>query len=275
MFKTSGIFKFYKPYGGVILIFFSMKKFYLFIGLAVFCLNVSAQEAKVFAPQAGDFSISVNAAPFLNYVGNIFGSHATAPAFNEGVIRGRYFLSERNAIRVSLNFDFYTDISRSFESETGNPDNEVTNITRAATNSFGLSVGYEFRRGTGRLQAFYGAEVGLGFSGGRTNNTWGNELSAENPQTWRTTQVRPGLGFDVGLGGFVGVEYFITPRIAVGAEVGLSLVYENRGRMATDQERWFNNAIETRTLEGMSSSGEFLFSTNTMSGGGIFLSFFF
>ena len=256
-----------------------MKKVLLSIGLALCVFSASAQEtreARVFTPQAGDFSISVDATPFLNYAGNIFGSHANAPAFNEGIIRGRYFLSERSAIRASLDFGFNTSITRTFEDEAGNPDNEVTNIRRAANNSFGLSVGYEFRRGTGRLQAFYGAEVLLGLSGGRTNYTWGNDLSEDNPLSWwRTTQERPGLGFGAGLGGFVGVEYFITPRIAVGAEVGLSLVYSNIGRGATDQERWFNDEIETRTLDGMWSTGGFMFSTNSMSGGSIFLSFFF
>ena len=257
-----------------------MKKVLLSIGLALCVFSASAQEtreARVFTPQAGDFSISVDATPFLNYAGNIFGSHATAPTFEIGTIRGRYFLSERNAIRATLGFDFRTTMNRNDVPEVGNADNNVTNVTRQSNNLFSLGVGYEFRRGTGRLQAFYGAEVLFVAGGSSTNHTWGNNLSANNTNGGiaRTTQHRGGTTIGAGLGGFVGVDYFITSRIALGAEVGLSMVYSNHGRGQTTTERWTGSAVETTTTDGTSSFGAFNFRTNAMSGGNIFISFFF
>ena len=257
-----------------------MKKVLLSIGLALCVFSASAQEtreARVFTPQAGDFSISVDATPFLDFGGNIFGASATAPTFEIGTIRGRYFLSERNAIRVSLDFDFRTTMGRNDVPEVGNANNNVTNVTRNSNNYIRLATGYEFRRGTGRLQAFYGAEVLFVAGGSRTNHTWGNSLSANNTNggNARLTQQRNGTLLGAGLGGFVGVDYFITSRIALGAEVGLSMLYANHGRGQTTSERWTGSAVETTTTDGTFSFGTFSFNSNAMSGGNIFISFFF
>jgi len=254
-----------------------MKKLLFFIGLSFLVFNVSAREAaeaRVFTPQAGDFALSIDATPFLNFAGNIFGSEATAPSFNNGVLRGRYFLSERNAIRATLAFDFGTDIYRIDVPQIGNTSNTVTNTERFSHNEFVLAVGYEFRRGAGRLQAFYGGELIFGLGNERDSFTYGNALGANNTAS-RVTERKSGAMFGVGLGGFVGVEYFIAPRISLGAEVGISLLYNNQGRGQTTSERWADGSVQTSTVDGTRSSGQFEFSTNAAHGGNIFISFFF
>ena len=263
-----------------------MKKVLLsIIALAFFAFSTSAEterEVRNFAPQAGDFALSVSANPFLNYVGNIFGSHANAPAFSTGAIMGRYFISERNAIRVGLSFSFDTDINKTLVPDlwyTGTtvPTPNVENVTRESENFFMLNIGYEFRRGTGRLQAFYGADVVFAASGSRETYQYGNRLGERNPGS-RVTEMRSGTQFGFGLNGFIGVEYFVAPRISIGAEVGLSMMYFTAPKGQVTVEAWnaSESRVETTTSDtGFTRDGNFNFSTNPISNGQIFVSFFF
>jgi hypothetical protein len=259
-----------------------MKKVVLFFGLAFCMLCASAQaqkEAKDFAPQAGDIALSVSADPFLNYLGNLFGASATAPTFNSGVIRGRYFLSEKNAIRVSLAFDFDKNIEKELTDDvryTGStsPPPQVEDVTTASKSDFALGVGYEFRRGTRRLQGFYGADVLFAIRGGGTDYKYGNALSADNP-AYRPTESKYGASFGVGLNGFVGAEYFVAPRISLGAEVGLSMLYQTAPKGKASIEGWDGSKVDTRTVEQYTDSGSFKFSTNPINNGQIFVSFYF
>lgn len=92
-----------------------MKKVLLIVCLAVATLSASAQEKslKDYSRQAGDIAISIDATPFLEYIGNAFNTGFNeAPYFGDGTIIGRYFLSEKGALRLQLDFGFNNSISK-------------------------------------------------------------------------------------------------------------------------------------------------------------------
>ena len=102
-----------------------------------------------------------------------------------------------------------------------------------------MSLGYEWRRGYGRLQAFYGGQALITFDSKSTKYTYGNALEDAGGNTstkWNTSNFdqaklktralkeTSGLSFGAGIGGFVGVEYFVLPHMAIGGELGIGMI---------------------------------------------------
>ena len=177
-----------------------MKKI-LLSALAVFAFGVAnAQEltsskGENYLPKQGDWSIGFNANSALSFVGNAFNgstgnkvafdsNDATKlPGFNKSVsFVGRNFTSDTTADRYTANLLF------SFEKQK-----DVD-----ATTQFGLLAGYgkEWRKGSTRLQGFYGFDGLVGFG---------------IPQ-------KDAFSFLVGAQGFAGAEYFVFPKVALGAQ---------------------------------------------------------
>ena len=278
-----------------------MRKILLSLSI-VFCFTmlVSAQESerekgtftksdRQILPQAGDFAIGVDAAPFFNYAGNMFNGNAgnSSPVFGGITIYGKYFLENNRALRVRLLLDF------SSETEKANVANNTSTAVgatvedswKSSTSAIQLNVGYEIRRGYGRLQGFYGGEVGLGFESWKDTYEYGNAYSTTNPNPTSTNFNGNAIGgariltdkvnggFNAGLGVFTGVEYFVAPKLSIGAEVGLGLGFASNGKTKLTTEAWNGTAIERTNTDGFAGAGNFNFSTRT--GGNIFVLFHF
>jgi hypothetical protein len=238
--------------------------------------GVTTKNGTPILPAAGDFAIGVDAAPFLKYAGGFFSdAGASAPAFkfdNEFSIYGKYFLAPNRAIRAVLTLDLSTSTTKTAVPEIGSSDNYVDNSTKDGTTAIGLSVGYELRRGYGRLQGFYGAGVGLGYKSTTTTREYGNALSSNNSGP-RTKETSSGGQFGAGLGGFIGVEYFVAPKISVGAEVGLNLLFSNTPKGETITEKWDGSKAVEETVPSYSAPGKVKFGTDV--DGKLFLTFHF
>ncbi|MDR2086662.1 MAG: outer membrane beta-barrel protein [Dysgonamonadaceae bacterium] len=219
-----------------------------------------------YLPEAGDFALGVDASPFLNYLGNFFNQAGTneAPTFgNEFGIYGKYFIEDNQAIRVKLHLEF----SKEKHKQTVPNDKELlidpTNtlatgidIRNDFNNSVGLSIGYELRRGKGRLQGFYGADFLLGYGSSKKTYEYANPITAANqsPSTtdWitgisshkndRPLKEKTPYAFQIGLGAFVGVEYFIAPQISLGGEVNVGFLYGTQGQNEVTSERFNTGA---------------------------------
>ena len=177
-----------------------MKKI-LLSALAVFAFGVAnAQEltsskGENYLPKQGDWSIGFNANSALSFIGNAFnGSTGNKVAFNSNDATqlpgfdksvsfvGRNFTSDTTADRYTANLLF------SFEKQK-----DVD-----ATTQFGLLAGYgkEWRKGSTRLQGFYGFDGLVGFGIPQKN----------------------AFSFLIGAQGFAGAEYFVFPKVALGAQ---------------------------------------------------------
>ncbi|MDR0873330.1 MAG: hypothetical protein LBN27_07695 [Prevotellaceae bacterium] len=266
-----------------------MKKVLLSVALATATLfGASAQEVvsksgQPILPKAGDFGLSINALPTFKFIGGIFSDNdASVNGLfgNEFGLSGSYFLTDNTSVRATLGFGFNTDTQKKLVDKVGSTTNEKVEDSKKVSNSaFRLDVGYVFHRGNGRLQAFYGPEVGLNF--GRNNKVtyeYGNALSATNPAHFSgvdgssLTENKPGFTFGFGLGGFVGVEYFVAPRISISGEVGLSLGFNTQGEGVQSVEYWNGSAVkeeETKTAGGSA------FDFSTKANGKIGVNFYF
>jgi hypothetical protein len=217
------------------------------------------------------------------------------PAF---AINGKYFVEEGLAYRGGIRLGFGTEKQSAMVGDRATvvatnpwPDAmpTVENSMRSNTTNVGLTVGIEKRKGKTRLQGFYGAEFGFMISSNTEKYKYGNALTAANDATpvvvtaaddfgtnvsygeldgngnlidLRQTSHKSGIGFAIGVRGFIGAEYFIIPKLSIGGELGWGLgfgltgktkdVYETVGE--TNGQAAGTGAITEITREGVKSS---------------------
>ena len=205
-----------------------MKKIILTVA-AVFALSfANAQDLKSkkgenFLPEAGDWSISFRADNLFNYVGNAFngsgtnaiGSVENSNGNSSGLFTGKKFKTANQADRYSAGFELSNG-----SSTQGSNEISSTNITIKA------GIGKEWRRGKTRLQGFYGYDLMAGL------NLVNNEKTTTSAAV---VEEKGGLGVMLGAQGFLGAEYFIFPKIAIGAQYtyGVNLNIAGAGSTTT------------------------------------------
>lgn len=179
-----------------------MKKSFTLLALALGLSNSFAQELKskkeeLILPEAGDWGIAIDATPFLNYAGNMFGKTGpnVAPTFNfltaAQTITGRYFADAQTVYRGSLRIGMASATERNMvtdvlASKALNPTANgwpgaaamKENVWKQSTNTIGLAAGIEKRKGKTRLQGYYGGELGVYVNMSKDKFTYGNGLSA-------------------------------------------------------------------------------------------------
>lgn len=296
-----------------------------FVGTSVFAQDLTSKKGEQILPEAEDWSIGVDANPFLDYMGNFFGksTNNSAPTFNflnstTQSIMGKYFVDPQTAYRVGLRIGFGSVTNRNMvanrlsaptltSSSYPAADPMVENVWKRSQNAIGLTVGMEKRKGKTRLQGFYGGEVGIWLSGSKDKFTYGNAL---NPQTASTSSSNPvvdvdqnddnfsassnivsqsnlaitgmnpgsyariterknGTTFAFGIRGFIGVEYFILPKISLGGEFGWGIGMTSNGKTTTTYEHIgntgasANDVVGTTTIEG-AKRGNFQLDTDNV-----------
>ncbi len=211
-----------------------MKKL-LFAAVAVFTFGAAnAQDLKSkkgenYLPEAGDWAISFNADGIFEYVGNAFNGNGynDAPSVDfvngNNAFVGKKFISDKSAYRVVANLGF---------GATSDTYPSGSNTNEYKTNGFNLALGLgkEWRKGSTRLQGFYGADAMI------MVNSSKNETTSKNTTTGvfvSSTENKSGFGFGLGVQGFVGAEYFIFPKFAIGAQYTYGVGFEIQGKSET------------------------------------------
>lgn len=244
-----------------------MKKINLLFALTFIASCVFAQEGLVskkgepILPEKGDWSISIDATPFLKYAGNFIGSNGlnTAPSFDflsgNQTILGKYYIDQSKAYRVGLRLGLGSNSTTNsvYAIPSTSPTTFVDDVSKRSFTNIGLTAGMEWRKGKTRLQGFYGAEAGLSLSSTNTSTIYGNRLSVANQGT-RIIESNSGVGFGFGLRAFIGAEYFIFPKIAIGGEFGWGLALRTTGESTFKIESWNTNLVTTSTVPNGGSS---------------------
>ena len=285
-----------------------MKNISLILLACLFAFNVQAQDngdvltgkkGQPILPEAGDIGLGVNLIPLFNWFGNSFnnnsnntyaGANKFFTTFGNSVVMGKYMLSESTALRVNfgLSFSHYEDNKHVFDDAANDPNVTVLD-TRVSDNSrFTLGIGYEMRRGKGRIQGYYGADIAFivnKFSG--NTYQYGNALTSTNitptAYNWgsnlngleRTIQDGVSAQFGVGLRPFIGVEYFVAPKISLGCEFGYALMYMHTFESKTISEYYeapTGNVVNNVTIEG--AKNQFSGGIDNFNGA-IFMMFYF
>ena len=180
--------------------------------------DLKSSKGENYLPEAGDWAIGFNANNLFNYVGNAFSGSTTPNTIGtvanngwNGTFVGKEFTSATSVNRYLV--DFGVNVG----STTSAAPAGSTTETKVSTSGFNMAVGLgkEWRRGKTRLQGFYGADLVLGIASSGTKTEFTNSAT---PAANSTTDVKSGLGLNVGARGFLGAEYFIFPKIAIGAQ---------------------------------------------------------
>ena len=166
----------------------------VFAASTVFAQDLTSKKGEPFLPEAGDWAISFDATPFLNYAGQMFSNAgASSPTANytngyPWAIKGKMFKDEKTAYRAGIRLGFG---NTTYRNEVGVPlastatpavypnvDPTTEDEYKTGYNNIVLTGGLEMRRGKTRLQGYYGGELVIGFGGTKDAYTYGNALSS-------------------------------------------------------------------------------------------------
>ncbi len=286
-----------------------MKKIITFICLALVLGSATSQDLKTkkgfpILPEPKDWAISVDATPFLVYIGGLFGGAApTAGVLKNSPISltGKYFLNEKTAFRVKFRVGFYSNSDKNdvVKDETpvpATPDYVQDKwVTHSSDFLFGLGI--EKRRGKTRLQGFYGADALVGFGGSGNKFTYGNAFSSTNttpmstdypwtagtpgytssPTSSRVLDINNGVYFQVGARCFIGAEYFVLPKLSLGFELGygLSIYKTSKGSQTIESWNSSSSSATQTTVDVAGRSTTSLDIENMWSGNAIIATFHF
>lgn len=216
-------------------------------------------------PVSGEFAVGVGVGfdALFTWTGDLFGLTGSNTSMNNTWVNnplfggttvsiwGKYMVSDNNALRMSIanSGNDNTFLYETFDDRSNDPDSIVIDKERFNSSQTYVSAGWEFRRGKTRLRGIYGGDAMLSWENSHEHYTYGNQLGATNltPTTnvgfWdnnfgRATQIRNGATFGIGVRAFVGVEYFVAPKICIGTEFGWSALYEISGASDTHFERY-------------------------------------
>jgi len=275
--------------------------------------SVTAQESLTnkngvaILPVAGDIGLGFNAIPVINFalnaanIMNNNGYMAVHPGFvkhlGDNVIFGRYMLTDKTAARAHFRIGRESETLRNYvTNDTQNdPDSLVLDEMKHSASEVTLGGGYEFRRGKGRIQGIYGADVFVMFGRSKSSFEYGNEFGLSNSaptstdfnygsvangfasmaQAERITGTRGGNSLGLGVRPFVGVEYFAFSNVSIGAEFGWTISHTRVSEATSDFERFelASGNVLTTTSKVAKSSGTYI-DTDTFNGG-LFLTFYF
>lgn len=186
-------------------------------------------------PAAGDFAIGIDATPFFRYAGNMFsGNNPYFPSFgftaqNPGAIFVKFKASNSMTYRGSVLLGYTTETEK--DANFTDPD-QIDKLTTTAL-SVGLTGGVEFHRDIfGRLSGYYGGQAGVmkdpyysavGAYYGKASYKDANDSSNDYKETGGNT-------YSALAGAFVGIEFFIAPRIALSGEFGYYVTFYTEGK---------------------------------------------
>jgi hypothetical protein len=235
-------------------------------------VNLVSKRGVYILPEQGELALGIDAFPFLLYMGNsLLSSGSFTPSINYannfGDMNGiyaKYMIQSDLAIRANFRFDFgsYTDVYPVSQSSlTPDPlapmyvDDQVTYISDAIQ----LAVGIEKMRGKGRVQGKYGAEILFGYNKYTSKYNYGNSITNDfnTPVTFSNIYTAEGgriindyidKGLFLGARGFLGVEFFVGPKISLGGEFGYAFIYQWDQNRTLEYQYWNSSQQEVSTF---------------------------
>jgi hypothetical protein len=267
---------------------------FLLLGTQLNAQQLLSKKGSPILPEAKDWSIGIDASSFFKYAGNLFNSSGNnSPAFNwtstvfPQIITAKLVKDANTAYRLKLRLGLGSAKQEYEVPNDLNPASTATDVEKISSTNIALSAGIQKWRGKGRLRGFYGAEFGLGLLGGSKDvHEYANAITSTNtnPSTaipdvfdadgYRITEVNEKANFNIGVGGFIGAEYFFAPKMSLSGEFNWRINYWSYGATQTTAEKWNVNSVETKTTVS-SGKGSSLGFDNGNAGGSIQMNFYF
>ncbi|MBL7705356.1 MAG: outer membrane beta-barrel protein [Taibaiella sp.] len=209
-----------------------MKKVILAISALTMTVVANAQEFASFKPYEGNVTTE------MGLTGGIFNSDIKLA---EGaLLRGRYFLTEKSAIRVGLNVT-----SNSTKENFWKDSTTTKGVTTERTSSVMINLGYEHHfKGTNRLSPYVGGDVLFGFGSEKVKGTDNNGTSYAANYNYDIKS----SNFSWGVRAVVGADYYFAKNVYLGVEAGLGFINSIEGKTKTfTQIGNVSNETETKS----------------------------
>ena len=247
---------------------------------------LKSKKGEPYLPVTDEWGLGVSATPFLNYLGNFVNLQTNgAPDFDYAsniadrfAIYGKMMKDAHTAYRLRFNVSVGTQTNKAVVNQNElNPDPSFPTFTqdwqKVNNTTIVIAPGYEKRRGSTRLQGVYGGELVIGFVSSKATYEYGNMMSGDFPgvithdfgdnivngpannATARVTEDKSGKTFMLGARGFVGVEYFIAPKMSLGGEFGYMFGYQTLGKATRTYESWDGAGIRTTNQDVVGNNG--------------------
>lgn len=257
----------------------------------------------VILPETGDWGLSISSDVALRYFGNIFtGStpnnntawwqNPNSPVF---VIRGKYFISPSFALRggARVHYSRSTNYFNVVDDAGTGPDDYLEDRQTINNTGVTLLAGAEFRRGSSRVQGFYGGEIFASFNQNTNYNyEYANAITEFNQapsstsfsapvsgpypaNRYRILEARQGANFTAGARAFIGVEVFVLPKISIGGNFAWDIVYSGSASRSTTWENWEAQTSQVAEYTLGSQNGSFFDADISNASGSITANFYF
>ncbi len=258
-------------------------------------------------PAAGDFSLGFSLDPLASFIGNAFNGTmgnglddfaGEALRTNQVSIMGAYMLTDNLSLRANLGWNFAFDKAQVYSQDDAavffDPfsGSKVIDTHRQNVNGGSFALGVDYRAGKRAVQGVFGGGLIYGLSSVKETYSYGNAITELNQTPTMgfgsyapiayLSNARPlerysaGLEHFFGLYGSIGVEWFVAPKIALGANVNVQLIYTLGAQDYAVYEGW-NTVTEVREeYTNLVSPGHrgFVFSTDNI-GANLYAAFYF
>jgi hypothetical protein len=291
-----------------------MKNLLLLCLLSLLAFGATAQDdpltgkkGQPILPEKGDIGLGVNMIPFFNWFGNAFNGTNTSPGnantfggdnkffqiFGNSVIMGKYMLSEKSAVRISFGFNVGS-IHQSMYVQDDASNSVLDMVLDSRKQDYGdytLALGYEMRRGKGRIQGYFGADIiiqvrqasGFAYTYGNqfadanivpTSHNWGNNIGTGANANKRTLFDGSNTTFGMGLRGFIGVEYFVAPKFSIGCEFGWGFMVNGTFETVKSDE-FYEASTQTTMIDDTKTAGSVRFNAGVDNLNGVVFMYFY
>lgn len=289
-----------------------MKKYIIALAAAAMMApGVMAQtdSKPVYTPEAGDWALGFDVVPLLRTIGSCFnddiseeGIGASPMTYDNMLakpnvsIMGKYMLTDQWGIKANLGLTLSHDNTRSYTPDDlglfldPNSGEKVVDERRYTTSGGSLTIGAEYRLGHRRVQGVFGFGLLAGFSTSEVRYSYGNAITELNqrpssaidapasvPAGYRALHERTDApNFVIGGYASAGVECFVAPKVAIGAEVDLYVYGGCSGKGYVTSEGWnqaYNRVVERTDLVSPGNR-QARFGTDNL-GGSLYMTFYF
>lgn len=260
-------------------------------------------------PAKGDWFIGFSLDPVTTFVGNLLnGSTGTSLKDFAGEsmvqpmasIMGGYMLTDQLSVNANIGLNLVRTHTHTYVTNDLalmlDPLSrlKVEDIKNLSETSGSIALGVEYRVGKRAVQGVFGGGVVYAFGTSNTTYSYGNAITEANQKPSIASSVsyesydsyipnaRPLKNFSadgkhqLGLYASVGFEWFVAPKIALGANVNLDLLYSWNPNQYVTYEGWNIQTLakeEVTDLKNPISSG-FSFGTNNI-GANLLMKFYF
>ena len=215
-----------------------MKNLIFIIGYLLFCSTVGLANSiflvedtlKVQHPYVGKKAIMINVDPFISFVGNLFNCNGNNQLrINTVGLVYRHYLPDSQVKRMTLDVNFNSN-NYNIISNFNYPTNIFNGYTRSSSYFVGFTKGKEHHHLQKKFGIYYGYDYLAAINYSSVNDVYDYEngdIIAEEVRfslfDRRSTLVNRNIGATIGIAGLFGVDYMISKRIFLNAEVRIPL----------------------------------------------------